>query len=102
MILRDARVIDGTGAVHEGTTLRIDPESERVAAVGDADPHGEEPVYDLDGKTVTPGLVDAHVHFSLSGEASVEDVISMSRAELALVEAENARKTLEAGVTSVR
>jgi imidazolonepropionase-like amidohydrolase len=102
MILRDARVVDGTGDVRDDAALQFDPESGRVEAVGDADPTTEEPTYDLDGRTVVPGLVDAHVHFSLSGEASVADVVSMSDAELMLTEAVNARETLEAGVTGVR
>ncbi|WP_276279211.1 metal-dependent hydrolase family protein [Halorussus caseinilyticus] len=102
MILRDARVVDGTGEVHDEASLQCDPESGRVETVGDADPGEDEPVYDLSGKTVVPGLVDAHVHFSLSGEASVADVVSMSEAELMLTEVENARETLESGVTGVR
>ncbi len=95
-------MIDGTGAVHEDAAVRVDPDSGRVEAVGDAEPRGDEPAYDLDGKTVMPGLVDAHVHYSLSGEASVVSVAAMSDAELALTEAENARTTLESGVTGVR
>ncbi|MFC4552046.1 MULTISPECIES: metal-dependent hydrolase family protein [Halorussus] len=102
MILRDVRLLDGTGEVYEDAALQFDPESGRIGAVGDADPGPEEAVYDLRGKTLVPGLVDAHVHFSLSGEASVADVVDMSEGELMLVEARNARRTLEAGVTGVR
>ncbi|MFC4447964.1 metal-dependent hydrolase family protein [Halorussus aquaticus] len=102
MILRNVRVLDGRGERFEGASLRFDPESGRVDAVGDADPGGDEPVYDLSGKTVVPGLVDAHVHFSLSGEATVADVMAMNDAELLLTEVGNARKTLESGVTGVR
>ena len=102
MILRDVRLLDGTGEVYEDAALQFDPESGRIEAVGDADPGREEAVYDLPGKTLLPGLVDAHVHFSLSGEASVADVVDMSEGELMLIEARNARRTLEAGVTGVR
>lgn len=102
MIVRDAHVIDGTGEHFEDGALQFDPESGRVQAVGDPDPRGDEPVYDLGGKTIMPGLVDAHLHFSLSGEASVAEVAAMSEAELALTEARNARTTLEAGITGVR
>ncbi|POG56024.1 metal-dependent hydrolase family protein [Haloferax marisrubri] len=101
MLLRGARVIRGDRVVEE-TDVRTDAETGRIEAVGDLDPRGDERVVDLAGKTVTPGLVDAHVHFSLSGERSVEDVVGMSDAELTLVEARNARKTLEAGVTGAR
>jgi imidazolonepropionase-like amidohydrolase len=102
MIARDVRIVDGTGEVYEEASLRFDPETGRVEAVGDADPRTDEAVYELGGKTVVPGLVDAHVHFSLSGEVSVADVANTSDPELMLTEAKNARETLEAGITGVR
>ena len=102
MILRDVRLLDGTGELYDETAIQFDEENGRLTAVGDVNPGPEEPVYDLSGGTVIPGLVDAHVHFSLSGEASVADVVQMSEPELMLVEARNARRTLEAGVTGVR
>lgn len=98
MLLRDARVVDGNGA--READVRI--EDGRIEAVGDLTARADEPVASLSGHAVTPGLVDAHVHFSLSGEASVEEVVGMSEAKLALVEARNARRTLESGVTGVR
>lgn len=102
MILRDARVIDGCGSVHEDRAVRIDPDSGRIASVGDADPRDGETVVSLGGVTLLPGLVDAHVHFSLSGESTVADVADASDAELVLIEAANARRTLLGGVTGVR
>ncbi|WP_058827636.1 amidohydrolase family protein [Haloferax sp. Q22] len=101
MLLRGPRVIRGDRVIDEAD-VRIDAETGRIEAVGDLDPRGGERSVDLVGKTVTPGLVDAHIHFSLSGERSVEDVVGMSDAELTLVEARNARQTLEAGVTGAR
>jgi imidazolonepropionase-like amidohydrolase len=98
MLLRDARLLSGDDD-REGD-LRID--AGRIDAVGDLDPRSGEQCVDLDGRTVMPGLVDAHVHFSLSGETSVESIVGRSGAELALVEARNARKTLESGVTAAR
>jgi imidazolonepropionase-like amidohydrolase len=98
MLLRDARLLSGADD-HE-RDLRID--GGRIDAVGDLDPRADERVVELAGKTLLPGLVDAHVHFSLSGETSVEPIVDMSDAELALVEARNARKTLTAGITGVR
>ncbi|WP_101294703.1 metal-dependent hydrolase family protein [Halegenticoccus soli] len=101
MILRDVTLIDGDEKWRGA--IQYDPETGSITDVGDPSRDAEdEPVVSLPGRTVMPGLVDAHVHFSLSGEASVEDVVGMSDAELALVEARNARRTLEAGVTGVR
>jgi len=98
MLLRDARLLSSADD-REGDLRVADG---LIDAVGDLSPRSDERVVDLDGRTLMPGLVDAHVHFSLSGETSVESVVDMSDAELALVEARNARKTLEAGVTGVR
>jgi imidazolonepropionase-like amidohydrolase len=98
MLLRDARLLSG-GEERVGD-LRV--EGDRIEAVGDLDSRSDEQPVDLDGRTVMPGLVDAHVHFSLSGETSVESVVGLSEAELALVEARNARETLLSGVTGVR
>ena len=38
----------------------------RIVAVDGAAPEGVE-VLDFEGKTITPGLIDAHVHFLLGG-----------------------------------
>lgn len=102
MILRDAMLVDGRGSVEDGAAIRFDSESGRIETVGNAEPRDGESVVSLPNHTVLPGLVDTHVHFSLSGEPTVEEVVGASDADLALTEAGNARTTLEAGVTSVR
>ena len=62
------RVIDGTGGpVRKGVLLRI-----RYGRLASMDPvqagmPPEEPVLDLSSCTILPGLVDAHVHLSMSG-----------------------------------
>ncbi|QZX99748.1 metal-dependent hydrolase family protein [Halobaculum rubrum] len=98
MLLRDATLVD-SGGVRTGG-LRVS--DGRIEDAGDLTARTDESVVDLAGYAVLPGLVDAHVHFSLSGERTVEDVVGRSDAELALTEARNARRTLEAGVTGAR
>lgn len=65
-VLKDARLIDGTGTPpREHTTLVI--EGERITAVGPASmatPAGAQ-VVDLAGKTVMPGLISDHSHLGL-------------------------------------
>ncbi len=60
-----ARIFDGTGTVIEDGVLVVD--AGKVAAVGTAGkvkpPRGAR-IVDLRGKTVTPGLIDAHAHVS--------------------------------------
>ncbi len=103
VLLRNATVFDGTGTGPEaGLDLLVT--GERVAAVGRGieAPAGAETI-DLGGRTVMPGLIDCHVHLMFTGNPG--DVARMPSAPAAAVArdtAENARRTLEAGVTSVR
>ena len=64
-----ATLIDGTGAppITEGVIL---VEGDRIACAGSADDcpvPANAVTTDLSGRFVTPGLVDAHVHFSQTG-----------------------------------
>ena len=77
--LRNARLVDGTGAPpREGVTVVIDAgKIVRVGAASDATQEGAT-VVDLAGRTLLPGLIDAHVHVTafelpsvLKGEATV-------------------------------
>ncbi len=62
--LTNVTLIDGTGAdLQPGTTILL--EGDRIAAVyatGSQPTPAEAIVLDLDGKTVIPGLIDAHIH----------------------------------------
>lgn len=78
----------------------------RIVSVVDghvAPPAGTRSV-DLSGKTVLPGLIDSHVHLA-SDRAGTEGLLAdfTDSAELRAYEALfNARKTIEAGFTTVR
>ncbi|GAC1304229.1 MAG: amidohydrolase family protein [Vulcanimicrobiaceae bacterium] len=57
----------------------------------------------LDAACVTPGLVNAHVHLEMSGEAQTTSVFVLTTpTQRALVCAENARRALVSGVTTAR
>jgi imidazolonepropionase-like amidohydrolase len=59
--------------------------------------------FDLSAPCVTPGLVNAHVHLEGSGEPDLMAMIAGTTPNERLIRAvANARKSLEAGVTTVR
>ena len=77
----------------------------RITAVGPAasthpDP-GVTPV-DLGGLTCLPGLIDAHVHLTSDPDHSGYDGLGISLARQVVIGVRNARRTLQAGFTTVR
>ena len=81
LIIRGGRVIDPANKIDKiADVLIIDG---KIAAV-DADikmkPDHE---YNADGKIVTPGLIDMHVHFREPGQEAKEDFVSGSKAAVA-------------------
>ena len=58
-IIRNARVMDGTGAPARVTTVRID--SGRIIAIG-AQPRAADRVIDAGGLVLAPGFIDSHSH----------------------------------------
>jgi imidazolonepropionase-like amidohydrolase len=97
--LLGARLIDGTG---RDPVERVDihVEDRRITALGAA-PRGAD-VLDLTGLTVSPGLIDAHVHLGVA--SAIDDLLGhrLSVAEIAADMFNNATQTLEAGYTTVR
>lgn len=101
LALRFGTLHDGLGEPRQRGTLLI--EGDRVARVGGADLEIPEGVRTIEAPCVVPGLINAHVHLEANGEAQTMTVFVLTTpTQRALVCAANARRTLEAGVTSVR
>ncbi len=103
LILRDATLIDGTGAdpkpktsvVIEGNTITDVTANPRQA-------HSDR-VFDVSGLTVLPGLIDAHAHLGLVYPLAAEGHPGIiSPAEIAALAFENCHLCLDAGFTTVR
>jgi imidazolonepropionase-like amidohydrolase len=99
----NGQVIDGLGKAYQGYVL---VEGDKIAAVGPGDPPelGEAvDRKDLTSKSIMPGLIDCHVHLRNDG---VPDPRAQAAADTDAVatlrSARNARRTLEAGVTTIR
>jgi len=61
LLLTNARVIDGTGTIHDRATIAIT--GERIQAVtSDENRFKAATTIDVEGKTVLPGLINVHVH----------------------------------------
>ena len=107
VVLKAARLIDGTGAAAINNALIVVNDN-RIAAVGTATsvtiPDGAK-VIDLGDVTLLPGLIDAHTHLigrvlgDPDGDAAIVKDYESFGAMLGVL---HARDTLLAGFTSVR
>ena len=101
--LRAARLIDGSGGVPLRDAVVL-VEGDRIIAVGSKlpIPAGSQ-VIDLGSATLLPGLIDAHTHIT-GGDLRdyYERLFRRSPIDLAVDAHVYARRTLEAGFTTVR
>ncbi|MEP0201836.1 MAG: amidohydrolase family protein [Halioglobus sp.] len=97
-------LIDGKNkTVRNDVTILI--EGDRIAAIEDGFvEHDDAELIDLSDRTVMPGFMDMHVHLDgeLDPPASYSEDYFMNSADIALRATVYARRTLEAGFTSVR
>lgn len=104
-VVTGCTLIDGTGAdpvtdaalhVRDGSivwagALSALPESARQTRQIDAS-----------GKTVIPGIIDAHIHVCWNGRESVLELLKRDRDSIVLEAVDTVRRVLETGVTAVR
>jgi imidazolonepropionase-like amidohydrolase len=102
-VIQNLTLIDGTGRaplsdarilIRDGKILYAGPAS------GSSGSKEDVISVDLGGEFVLPGLIDAHVHLSGSGEADSQ--FHVEDGAMALKILSNAQKNLAAGITSVR
>jgi imidazolonepropionase-like amidohydrolase len=100
--IKAARLIDSANSrTIDNPVILI--ESERIKAAGSdlPIPAGYETI-DLGTRTVLPGLIDCHTHMTAQPGNYYEDMFRRSPIDVAVVAHVYARRTLEAGFTTVR
>lgn len=105
LLFRHARVFDGVGflvgphdvRVEAGAITAVAPSSAGIDADG---PVGQE-VVDCTGRTLLPGLLDAHVHLMMS-ESHLGDIFTKAYSSPYYESVGHARSVLHSGVTTVR
>ncbi len=100
IVLRAERLLDGAGSVLENRSVVV--AGGKVREVGAGSGAAD---YELSGLTALPGLIDTHVHiashFDSDDRVHREESVETPQ-ENALYAAENAYRTLMAGVTTVQ
>jgi imidazolonepropionase-like amidohydrolase len=100
--IRAGHLIDGRGGpVVDNAVILI--EGDRVTAVGPglAIP-GDARIIDLTRSTVLPGLIDCHTHVTSQPANYYDDLFRKSPIDVAITAHVYARRTLEAGFTTIR
>jgi imidazolonepropionase-like amidohydrolase len=102
--IRAGMVVDATGKAIPNAVIVVD--GDRIVSVGTAAPPAGAEVVDLSRFTVVPGLIDAHTHMTYFWDrAPGTRPLGQPRRPAGVttvLAAENARLTLETGVTTVR
>ncbi len=97
-----ARIVDCTGAEpQEGVTLVVD--GDRIVDIGSgAPPSSAAQVIDCGGRTIVPGLIDAHVHIGAIDVDILEQHRNYTTSHAALKMGRILAETLLQGFTTVR
>ncbi len=107
LLVRGVRLIDGVAdAARDHIDILV--EGERIASVGPHDPEsvvdpGRTVVVEGAGRTLLPGLIDAHAHYTFDPtEGSLQAIMRRSDADILDAAAAHAGRALRAGITTAR
>ncbi|MGF1882268.1 amidohydrolase family protein [Vibrio splendidus] len=98
-LITNANVFNGVdNNLIENVSILI--EGNLITQIGEIDPTIADETIDAQGGTVMPGLIDAHVHITLSAPFNVID--TMTREEVAIRSAKISEEMLMRGFTTIR
>ena len=75
LLLINARLVDGTGAVYDGATIAINGDRIESIVQGPG-PFESATEIDLQGKTVLPGLINTHIHIGTLGRFEDQETLN--------------------------
>lgn len=94
-------LIDGTGKAAVENSLVLTKEKKIVYAGAEKDIPREYRIIDISGKTIMPGLIDSHLHFSGNLTDNDNDWVLEDPIQKTVVAVQQARECLEHGLTTV-
>ena len=102
VVFTNARLFDGkSDALLGGLRVVVDGKTIKAVEPVEAPLDGDVPVIDCGGRVLMPGLIDAHWHAMLAS-LPLTVLLTADAGYITLVAADEARKTLMRGFTSVR
>jgi len=106
-VVRFGKLIDGQGNVLQDAVVIIDGERISKVGTGEGAIPANADVIDMRRYTAIPGMIDVHTHMTFywdrtPGTRPWTQLGTLSDAVTVFLAQENARKTLESGVTTVR
>src|SRR5262249_19544256 len=105
IVLKAARLFDSTGTALRANAMIV-VRGDRIIAMGKSDVPAGARVIDLGDATLLPGFIDAHTHITNEFDSNyyrgVYNGLMRFPAEQAYYAALYARRTLEAGFTTIR
>jgi len=105
IVFTNANLLDGDNPAVAGANVVVDDKRISYAGTEPVETHAEDRVMDLSGKTLMPGMVQAHFHTGFgptpSTQASPVLGLEAPMGYMGMIAAMNARIALDSGVTSI-
>lgn len=99
-VLTGGSVVDLEGGPNAIQSIAV--ENEKISEIGDVATRPDDTVVDVTGKFLVPGFTNSHAHLGWDGIHDLQDQANEPAAVSALKAAMNIRKSLSAGVTTIR